>query len=187
MPECFKKRHLTPWALIVASVWLLVGCLYIPTGENVHLTGSKKDFRQLPAYDDHQNPQVAGRFTRDKIEALLGPPPYVSANRRRVMYVVHVKSGLFIAPLCFTARDRFDHGFALVLVYDSAGRLVKWEKFDTLSTEGQFGEPYGIDASFGMESGVEHALMLRANQKFGRATTYPAAPVDLPDRLKPDR
>jgi hypothetical protein len=121
-------RIAVPLTLIGVSLWLLVGCLYIPTGENVHLTGSKKDFRSLPGYDAGNQPRVAGRFTRERIEAFLGRPGYGSDNGRRVMYVLHASSGVWIMPLCFSIRAGTDETIGLVLRYDDRGTLQTWQQ-----------------------------------------------------------
>ena len=84
----------------------------------------------MPGYDAAQKPQVAGRFTRGRIEAFLGRPPYVSGNGRRVMYVIHSESGLWIEPLCFTISARRDEAFGLVLRYDEQGTLQSWKHFE---------------------------------------------------------
>ena len=127
-PAHRRLRIAMPLALIAVSLWLLVGCLYLPTGENVHLTGSKKDFRTLPGYDAEKTPVVAGRFTRDRIEALLGRPDYRSNNGRRVMYVLHASSGVWIMPLCFSIRAGTDETIGLVLRYDNGGTLQTWQQ-----------------------------------------------------------
>jgi hypothetical protein len=121
-------RLAIPLLLIALSLWLLIGCIYLPTKEKVRLTGTTKDFRSLPGYAAGGEPQVAGRFTRERIEALLGRPPYVSDTRRSVMYVLHIKTGIFLAPLCFTARDWNDDCVGLVLTYDPSGRLLRWRR-----------------------------------------------------------
>jgi hypothetical protein len=124
-----RLRIAVPLALIVLSVWLLVGCLYLPTGENVHLTGSKKDFRSMPGYDSNQKPLVAGRFTRERIEAFLGCPNYLSDNGRRVMYLIHASSGVWVMPLCFSLRAGTDETVGLVLRYDERNTLESWQQF----------------------------------------------------------
>ena len=179
------RRLALPLGLIVLSLWLLVGCLYLPTGENVHLTGSKKDFRSMPGYDAAQKPRVAGRFTRRGIEGVLGRPPYASDNGRRVMYVIHVKTGLAFAPLCFTARDRSDDCVGLILSYDESDGLTGWRKLDMPVGEGQFGEPYGFDSAFTIRDNAEKGLLSRANQNDDGTSMRPATDVNASDVLKP--
>lgn len=123
-----------PLALIAVSIWLLVGCLYIPTGLSVRLTGSKRDFRQMPGYDARRKPLVARRFTREGIEAVLGSPRYASDNGRRTMYVLHTGSGIWIVPLCFTMSASRDDAIGLLLVYDERGTLVSWKELKETGT-----------------------------------------------------
>ena len=129
-----RLRITVPLALVGFLLWLLVGCLYLPTGEDVHLTGSKKDFRSMPGYDAGNKPQVAGRFTREGIEAVLGPPRYASDNGRRTMYVLHARSGIWVVPLCFTVSASRDDAIGLLLLYDERGTLVNWKELKATGT-----------------------------------------------------
>jgi hypothetical protein len=183
------RRAAVPLALIFVSLWLLVGCLYLPSREKVRLTGTREDFRELPGYDAARQPHVDGRFTRDSIEAVLGRPPYASQSGRRVMYVVHVKSGALIAPLCFTARDREDHCVGLVLTYDAAGRLTAWHKVEASWSGSLFDEPYGFDASQRLEDTSETFVLGQANFDDGGDTTRPSEPhvIAGPDALVPTK
>ena len=182
-----RLRILLPLGLIATSIWLLVGCLYLPTGENVHLTGSKKDFRRLAGYDAEKKPVVAGRFTRDRIEAVLGRPPYISDSGRRAMYVIHVKTGILIAPLCFTATDRNDQSVGLVLTYDAAGQLIRWQKVDSTSCENDLNGPYGVTAAAELQDRSEEWVLNDANRQLPGPTTDPTTnpTVEAAEILKP--
>jgi hypothetical protein len=188
-----RWRIAIPLVLVAFSIWLLVGCLYLPTGENVHLTGSKKDFRSLPGDDAENKPHVAGQFTRGGIDAILGRPPYISDNRKRVMYVIHVKTGMLIAPLCFTARDRNDDCVGLVLAYDVSGHLTGWQKLDESASGNQIDQPYGITASLTLQQRAEARLLDDANSNGNPNSTRPSqphaatSPVGWLDQLSPNR
>ena len=186
-PAMRRFRVAVPFALIGLSLWLLVGCLNFPTGDNVHLTGSKKDFRLMPSYDADQKPQVAGRFTRKRIEALLGRPPYLSRNGRRVMYVIHVKRGIVIMPVCFTAMDEIDRAFGLVLTFDERGMLQGWKQVDAFGRYSLLhGGPNGPTAAFRLQNFSEEFLVDSANEA-DRPTTSTSSLDRVPDpwALKP--
>jgi hypothetical protein len=186
------RRAAVPLALIFVAVWLLVGCLYLPSREKVSLTGTRQDFRELPGYDAARQPHVAGRFTRQSIEAVLGRPPYVSDNRRRAMYVIHIKSGVLIAPLCFTARDQTDKSVGLVLTYDESGRLAAWRKLE-VDWSGGLEEPYGLNAGQALQQTSETLLLSDANYRDPNAptpttgTSVTGGRVADPDELKPNK
>jgi hypothetical protein len=188
-----QLRIVVPLTLIGISLWLLVGCLYIPTGENVHLTGSKKDFRTLAGYDTDKKPVAAGRFSRERIEAVLGRPPYISDNRKRVMYVIHVKTGVLIAPLCFTARDRNDDCVGLVLTYDARGQLMTWQKVVESASGNLIDQPYGITASLTLQQRAEDRALDAANLYGPRDASQPlqhdasTRPAGWSEQLRPNR
>jgi hypothetical protein len=149
---------------ILISLWLLVGCLYIPTGDNVHLSGTKKDFRPLVGQPGSHQPITAGSISRGQIERLLGPPPFQSDDHSRAMYVLHVKKGIIIFPACFTATDDADTGIGLLLIYGSNGGLLGWRRleskrfFDPIETD-----PFGIYAGQFVQSTVDDELIMDAN------------------------
>jgi hypothetical protein len=153
-----KRRHLrfavlVPLALIAVSLWLLTGCLFIPTPNVVYRTGSKQDFRALIGEVGSGRPIVAGRISREEVEALLGPPPFASANRRRVMYVIHEKNGIWIFPLCFTATNNTDNAIGLLLNFDDRQVLQRWTELDDGTAGFSFSDarPYGPLAAFTIE------------------------------------
>jgi hypothetical protein len=126
----FRLSPLLPILLIVIPLWLLIGCLYIPTGEMVFSTGSKQDFRSLVGSPDGSKPIVAKRISRAGVEAILGPPPYASSNGRRVMYVIHTKKDIWILPLCFEVTSDRDNAIGLLLNFDKMGLLERWDRLD---------------------------------------------------------
>jgi hypothetical protein len=176
-PARNRLSYALPFGMIAACLWLLVGCLYIPTSPHVDLTGSKKDFRPLAGYDAAKKPMIAGNFSRSAIEAVLGPPPYVSENGRYAMYVIHVKVGLLIAPLCFTARDRTNTAVGLLLRYGPTEQLEQWDRFDIMPPK-LLDEPYGLGASEVQQASGERDLLqyvnyslLGASKESGPTTT----------------
>lgn len=157
-------RIVVPLALIAISLWALVGCLYIPTGDNIHLSGTKKDFREMVGVIGSHRPIIAGAIGRDRIEQLLGRPPFESDDRSRAMYVLHVKSNIIIFPACFTATDAEDTGIALLLAYDSDGRLSDWNRIEVPGGFDPINGPYGIPAGQAVQDRIDDELLFKANQ-----------------------
>jgi hypothetical protein len=175
----FRISVILPIALIIIPLWLLIGCLYIPTGEMVYRTGSKKDFRPLVGNAGGDKPIVVGRISRAGVEAILGSPPYSSSNGRRVMYVMHVKKGVWIMPLCFTASNGTDQAIGLVLTYDKAAMLRSLKQSDVefeqvvLMGIHQF---FGPSGAFDMQKAVEMELLRQVNSPASSGsmpTTHP--------------
>lgn len=158
-----RLRIVLPFGLIAISLWLLVGCLYIPTGNNLHLTGTKKDFRSLVGESGSPGPIIAGAISRERVERLLGPPPFESDDHRRAMYVLHVKKGIAIWPACFTATDYSDTGIGLVLVYDLNGRLIHWNRIEAPGGFNAMLGPYGIPAGQAVQDKLDDSLISQAN------------------------
>ena len=178
-----SKRRLTaillPMSLIALSLWLLVGCLYVPTPTSMHLTGSTKDFRPLIGDEQSRKPIVAGRVTRAKVEAILGRPRFASRDRSRAMYVIHLKQGIITYLLCFTVTDYYDRGVGLLLTYDANGRLQSWRQIDNSDSFDELKGPYGLLAVKAVEDRVEEGLLAQANES---ATTQPSDPSSESNR-----
>ena len=157
-----KRFHLAatlPLAIILASLWLLVGCLYIPTPERLHLTGSRQDFRPLVGRPGSQRAIVERRISRAAVEALLGPPPYASANGRRLMYVIHLKKGVWIMPLCFTVASGQDKAIGLLMDFDKTGMLMDWERLEDVGSLRLVPDSnFGLDAEARIQSSTESNL-----------------------------
>jgi hypothetical protein len=75
MKKTFKK--IVPLALIAIGLGLLVGCLYIPTGEIIETEpGHPKDMRKLVGAADPPQSLRLGQATRSHVIALLGRPDH---------------------------------------------------------------------------------------------------------------
>ena len=102
-------------ALAVVGVWLLVGCIYIPTfgtrfsgknvGKSVGAAGSDKPVRVKYS-------------TRSDVLRVLGEPPFATADRRVFAYPWTVRNGIAVWPLCF-ATSAIRGQRTLVLRFDS--------------------------------------------------------------------
>ena len=114
-----RWRITLPIVLIGLGVWLLHGCIYIPTfnavqeGENV----TKKIGNQKS-----RKPLRVGVANRADVERVLGPPRAISQDGREIAYAWHVLEGIWVMPLCFMAEDQ--RGVrAAILTFDDAGVL----------------------------------------------------------------
>src|SRR6478609_6065945 len=121
--RAFKRKLLLPTGLAALGVWVLVGCVYIPTfgptvrGRNaagdVGPAGSKKPVR------------VADSTLADVVR-VLGEPPLATADRRVVGYPWSVRKGFLVWPLCFSA-DSIHGNRTLVLRFDGQQVLRSFE------------------------------------------------------------
>ena len=166
----FRRTAILPVAITLASLWLLIGCLYIPTPQRLRLTGSKKDFRPLVSYEDTHKVIVPRRISRAAVEALLGPPPFESVNRRRLLYVIHLKKGIWIMPLCFTVISNEDKAVGLLLNFDDRGMLEYWEQIEATG-----GARYGPGASGETEKSAETRLVNQLDNPSSAAASRPAS------------
>jgi len=178
-----KRRHfrfsvLVPLALIAASLWLLVGCLYIPTPEIVYRTGSKKDFRPLVGEPGSGKPIVVGRISRAGVEALLGLPPYISSDGRRAMYVIHLDKDIVFMPLCFTFAHASDHAVGLILNFDEVGLLKSWEQLEGGHELNPLADKPGITAGVWQALDAEERLLSLANGVNVVRQNYQPVPED---------
>jgi hypothetical protein len=123
-----RRRLVRPVALLALGIWLLQGCLFIPTfnavkeGENL----SKKLGDAAS-----RRPIRIGVTTRDQVVAILGPPPFVRPDGTAAAYDWTVTNGIWVWPLCFTAYAQ-EGKRALVLGFDESGvvRSYRVEKRD---------------------------------------------------------
>src|SRR3712207_1613261 len=91
---------LAPIALIVIGVWLLAGCVYVPTFGTT-TSGRNAGKSVGPANSDR--PLRVSRATLDDVLKVLGRPPHATAEGRVLAYPWRVRHGVSIWPLCFAA------------------------------------------------------------------------------------
>lgn len=135
-------RHvLMPGALLAVGVWLLAGCIFIPTFNKVDK--GDRNYSKKVGDAGSRKPLRVGRATRDQVMRLLGPPELVSPDGRRAAYEWHVTNGIWIFPLCFRAVVQRGER-TLFLDFDESGVL---RGFHISKIDGNFvwGEPYGLD------------------------------------------
>src|SRR5689334_19650758 len=99
LPAHAMTRRLLPTCLIALGVFLLVGCLYIPTWEII------RDHADVKRVAEQKGSQklVAHRTTRQVVESMLGKPPLSTSDGRVVGYLWNTSSGYWVYPQCFSA------------------------------------------------------------------------------------
>ena len=111
-----------PLVAIIALVWLMVGCVYVPWFEQAKLTGTGRDFRGLAVASDGF-PVADGHATRDGVARLLGPPRLRSYNGRVWVYTLTTRHGVWVEPLCSQVTAGGQHVDAPGLRFDADGVL----------------------------------------------------------------
>lgn len=113
------RRLVAPLLFIVVGVWLLTGCVYIPTfGRRV--SGIDATRYVGPAHSSKQ--LCMDRATRDDVLRVLGRPYYISSDERAVVYWWRIQNGLTVWPLCFGGYPVYGER-TLVLRFNTDGRL----------------------------------------------------------------
>jgi hypothetical protein len=111
-----RRKIVLPALLIVAGVYLLAGCLYIPTFEKPQKGMQIPPDQVGDAKSD--KPLRVGSATRSDVEQILGLPMFATTDGRQVAYSYRVVNGLWVYPLCFSAEPQ-TASRALVLSYDA--------------------------------------------------------------------
>lgn len=112
-------RILPPLFLIALGLWLLSGCIYIPTFDSVKQgRNASKEVGDARS----KKPLRVGLASRDEVLRILGQPPLITEDRSKFAYTWEVTRGVWIMPLCFDTRSIEGHRM-LVLSFDSAGIL----------------------------------------------------------------
>ena len=122
MANVNRTRIALPVLVIVPLVWLMVGCVYIPWFEQVHLAPGRPDFRNRDG-GSALGSLTDGLTTRAQILRLLGEPLARSGNRRVIVYTLHTQHGIWIEPLCFHVTPGGQYLYALGLRFDERGIL----------------------------------------------------------------
>src|SRR5690348_2329628 len=98
----FGKRLLLPATLLTLGVGMLIGCIPMPLPEKV-LSG--RDFRGV-LHPKRAEPRIRIGTPRGEVEAILGKPGYRADEGQTVGYLLEVRKGFYLIPLCFTATPR---------------------------------------------------------------------------------
>src|SRR4051812_30229430 len=111
-----STRSLTVAILLIAvAVWLLAGCIYIPTF-NATVKGNNVSGEVGPP----QSKKLlrTGIATRHDVERLLGPPSCANTDQSEIAYTWTRREALLVWPLCFSSQG-YDREMSLVLTFDS--------------------------------------------------------------------
>jgi hypothetical protein len=113
------RSIIVPAALAAVGVWLLVGCLYVPTFGPVI---SGKDAAKAVGAAGSKRPLRTGQASVADVRRVLGEPPFASDDGRVLAYPWTVRNGLAVWPLCFAAYPVRGQR-TLVLRFDANGFL----------------------------------------------------------------
>jgi len=119
-----KRRYILPLSLLAIGLLMLTGCIYIPFFD-VPDNPAQKDFRPLIGDANSNRPIRPYHITRQQVMALLGPPPYASADNTAIGYHYIVTNGYWFAPLCFYIGPGSKKGSIVRLVVDKHDRLQR--------------------------------------------------------------
>jgi len=119
------KRIIVPALLLSCGLFLLIGCLYIPTSETVS-DPKQPDFRKLVGESTGRliRPHYVDRRT---IQLVLGTPRLFSKDRRSIGYSFQTRSGLLIVPLCFMVEREEGPTYFIRLDFDRDDILTRYQ------------------------------------------------------------
>jgi hypothetical protein len=150
--------------LIGAGVWMLVGCIYIPT---FNATTEGRNHSGKVGDANSRKPIRVGQTHRDDVMRLLGPPPFVTPDGRGAVYPWRATRGVWVMPLCFMVESMHSyHG--VFLTFDERGYLERFQ-FDSGGEDDLF-------------HGADPGELTRGLRPWGR-WNWP----DEPDRIVPKR
>ena len=111
------RRIVLPLVLIGAGVWLLVGCIYIPT---FNMTTGANDATKSVGDARSEKRLRPGFSTRQHVRKVLGKPYFSTPDGRFLVYSWKKQKGLLIYPQCFMVRPEAE-AFAMTLEFDADG------------------------------------------------------------------
>src|SRR5436309_2258543 len=118
-----KRRAVVPTAFLLLGVYLLAGCIFIPTFQ---LPKDGKDFRKEVGDANSHKPIRPGEATRAYVLQRLGQPYAVSADGHIVAYEFGATNGYWVWPLCFMAESEHTY-YRLRLTFDANDRLLRYD------------------------------------------------------------
>ena len=116
-------RFLIPGSLVIVGVWLLVGCIYVPT---FNVTVSGKDATKSVGATGSGKKLQPGRGTRENVQQVLGKPYFATSDGRFWVYSWERRKGIQVWPLCFTGGPE-DDSFAMTLEFGADGVMRDFE------------------------------------------------------------
>jgi hypothetical protein len=166
------RNIILPAMVLFPLLLLMIGCLYIPTFEQVDQYGAKKDFRPLLGQGSAQHQITPRKITKGQIVALLGKPFAESANGQAAAYMITTSRGYWVEPLCFQSYHAFRTLHVLSLLYDENGLLVKTNSFDLDCDR----HPIGLELNYVREEDFVWSAMADAMDKVNRDNGVPRDP-----------
>ena len=119
-----QLKHALPIALILSGVYLLVGCIYIPT---FGLPKDGKDFRGLVGEARSHRQIRPGNATRSLVIQLLGEPKLASRDGLTIAYDLSTMDGYVVWPLCFDQSSAVKTSYRLRLKFNAGGQLQSYQ------------------------------------------------------------
>jgi hypothetical protein len=116
-------RVLLPATLAFVGVYLLVGCIYLPTF-NAVVDGPDASAKVGEASSDKT--LRVGISTRDDVRRVLGKPFHETADGRLWVYSWKRQKGLLVYPLCFQAFPE-NKAYATTIEFDERDVIVRHE------------------------------------------------------------
>jgi hypothetical protein len=118
-------RRTIPLFLSALGLWAMAGCFYLPLPE--HRADKKQtDFRELVGAPESKRPLRPGVATRESVTAALGPPQWVSRDRRSVAYTLETVRAVWVYPVCFATQVASQRIYSVRLVFDDNNVLASW-------------------------------------------------------------
>jgi hypothetical protein len=114
---------LLPVLVLVLLVWLMVGCIYVPSLNQVNYARGHQDFRPFLGASGDGRPIAVGHVARGQVIALLGTPALASTDGSAIGYVFEERHGYWVWPQCVAAGTAQYTVHALRLDFDGQGVL----------------------------------------------------------------
>ena len=117
-----RAARALPFALVALGLYLLVGCIYVPTFQ---LPKEGKDFRPAVGPVGSHKPIRPGYATKADVRRLLGDPTHVSADGRTFSYELRTTDGHWVWPICFFSSPEYAW-YRLRLDFNADGELLRY-------------------------------------------------------------
>src|SRR5215204_2121005 len=118
------RKTLPPTLLAAAGVWVLVGCIYIPTFDKV-VNGA--DAARQVGGARSKKPLRVDRTTQADVLRVLGTPHFTSTSGREIAYAWEVQNGYTFWPLCLFSGYPVNGKRTLVLRFHEDGVLRSYQ------------------------------------------------------------
>ena len=133
------NKALLPAVLCAAGVWLLVGCIYIPTfGKVVNGHDAARQVGEARS----KKPLRVERTTQAEVLRFLGTPHFTSSSGLEIAYAWEVQNGYAFWPLCLFSGYPVNGKRTLVLRFHEDGLLRSYQVLRSDANVVQI-SPYG--------------------------------------------